>query len=55
MAFEIAVPEEDNRTFSDYLDALKRRRKPALIIAATILLLGGLGIFSGRTPTPRPQ
>lgn len=45
MAFEIAVPEEDNRTFSDYLDALKRRRKPALIIAATILLLGGLAIF----------
>ena len=25
MAFEIALPEDDNRTFGDYLDALKRR------------------------------
>ncbi len=45
MAFEIAVPEDDNRTFSDYLDALKRRRKPALILALSLLVAGGLGIF----------
>jgi succinoglycan biosynthesis transport protein ExoP len=45
MAFEIAVPEDDNRTFADYLDALKRRRKPAAIIATTILVLGSLAIF----------
>lgn len=32
MAYEIAVPEEDTRTFADYLDALKRRRRPALLI-----------------------
>jgi uncharacterized protein involved in exopolysaccharide biosynthesis len=44
MAFEIALPEDDNRTFADYLDALKRRRKPALIIALTLLVLGGIGI-----------
>ncbi|MCL4721574.1 MAG: lipopolysaccharide biosynthesis protein, partial [Gammaproteobacteria bacterium] len=45
MAFEIAVPEDDNRSFSDYLDALKRRRKPALILALSLLVAGGLGIF----------
>ena len=45
MAFEIAVPEDDNRTFGDYLDALKRRRKPALVIALSLLLLGGIAIF----------
>lgn len=45
MAFEIAVPEDDNRTFGDYLDALKRRRKPALILALTLLVLGTVGIF----------
>lgn len=45
MAFDIALPEEDNRTFSDYLDALKRRRKPALIIALALLIVGGIGIF----------
>ena len=45
MAFEIAVPEDDNRTLGDYLDALKRRRKPALAIALTLLLLGGIAIF----------
>jgi uncharacterized protein involved in exopolysaccharide biosynthesis len=44
MAFEIAVPEEDNRTLGDYLDALKRRRKPALLIAAGILVFGIIGI-----------
>lgn len=45
MAFEIAVPEDDSRTFADYLDALRRRRKPALAIALTLLLLGGTAIF----------
>jgi succinoglycan biosynthesis transport protein ExoP len=45
MAFEIALPEDDNRTFGDYLDALKRRRKPALIIALALLVLGGIAIF----------
>ncbi|MBL8200258.1 MAG: hypothetical protein JNK40_04730 [Chromatiales bacterium] len=45
MAFEIALPEDDNRTFGDYLDALKRRRKPALILALTLLVLGGITIF----------
>lgn len=45
MAFDIALPEEDNRTFGDYLDALKRRRKPALAIALTLLILGGIAIF----------
>ena len=33
MAFEIALPEDDSRTFGDYIDALKRRGKPALIMA----------------------
>ncbi|MSR10044.1 MAG: hypothetical protein EXR82_11100 [Gammaproteobacteria bacterium] len=45
MAFEIAIPDDDNRTFGDYLDALKRRRKPALAIALVLLLLGGMAIF----------
>jgi len=44
MAFEIAIPEDDNRTFGDYLDALKRRRKPALILALSLLVLGGIAI-----------
>ncbi|MEO7385710.1 MAG: hypothetical protein ABIX37_02110 [Gammaproteobacteria bacterium] len=45
MSFEIAVPEDDNRTFGDYLDALKRRRKPALLLAVTLLVLGAITIF----------
>lgn len=45
MAFEIAVPEDDNRTFGDYLDALKRRRKPALILALALLVAGAVAIF----------
>ncbi|MEO8225646.1 MAG: hypothetical protein ABI661_12650, partial [Gammaproteobacteria bacterium] len=45
MAFEIAVPEDDNRTIGDYLDALKRRSKPALALALTLLVLGGIAIF----------
>jgi succinoglycan biosynthesis transport protein ExoP len=45
MAFEIALPEDDNRTIGDYLDALKRRRKPALIIALSLLVLGSIAIF----------
>lgn len=45
MAFEIAIPEDDSRTFGDYLDALKRRRKPALILSLTLLVLGGITIF----------
>ncbi len=45
MAYEIAVPEEDTRTFADYLDALKRRRRPALLIALAILVAGVVGIF----------
>jgi uncharacterized protein involved in exopolysaccharide biosynthesis len=46
MAFEIAIPEDDNRSFSDYLDALKRRRKPALLLALGLLLVGGITIFA---------
>jgi uncharacterized protein involved in exopolysaccharide biosynthesis len=45
MAYEIALPEDDSRTFGDYIDALKRRRKPAILIAAGLLLAGLLGIF----------
>ena len=45
MAFEIAIPEDDSGGFGDYLDALKRRRKPALLIALALLLLGGVAIF----------
>jgi len=45
MAFEIALPEDDNRTIGDYLDALKRRRKPAFLIALSLLILGGIAIF----------
>jgi uncharacterized protein involved in exopolysaccharide biosynthesis len=45
MAFDIALPEDDNRTIGDYLDALKRRRKPALVIALSLLVLGTIGIF----------
>ncbi len=45
MAFEIALPEDDNRTIGDYLDALKRRRKPALVIALSLLVLGTIAIF----------
>ncbi len=44
MSFEIALPEDDGRTFGDYIDALKRRGKPALIMAATLFLLGIVGI-----------
>lgn len=40
MAFEIAIPEDDNRTLGDYMDALKRRRRPALILALSILVVG---------------
>jgi uncharacterized protein involved in exopolysaccharide biosynthesis len=45
MAYEIALPEEESRTFADYLDALKRRRKPAILLATGILVAGLLGIF----------
>lgn len=44
MAFEIALPEDDSRTFGDYIDALKRRGKPAAIMAASLLLAGIVGI-----------
>jgi uncharacterized protein involved in exopolysaccharide biosynthesis len=44
MAFEIALPEDDSRTFGDYIDALKRRGKPAAIMAAVLLLVGIVGI-----------
>jgi uncharacterized protein involved in exopolysaccharide biosynthesis len=45
MAYEIALPEEESRTFADYLDALKRRRRPAILLATGILVAGLLGIF----------
>jgi uncharacterized protein involved in exopolysaccharide biosynthesis len=45
MAYEIALPEEDSRTFGDYLDALKRRRRPAIALAASLLVAGLLAIF----------
>ena len=45
MAFDIALPEDDNRSLSDYLDAVKRRRKPAILLALGLLLLGGVTIF----------
>ena len=44
MAFEIALPEDDSRTFGDYIDALKRRGKPALIMAASLFVAGIVGI-----------
>ncbi|MCB1598347.1 MAG: lipopolysaccharide biosynthesis protein, partial [Gammaproteobacteria bacterium] len=44
MSFEIALPEDDSRTFGDYIDALKRRGKPALIMAASLFLAGIVGI-----------
>ncbi|MCL4780235.1 MAG: hypothetical protein KJ049_08580 [Gammaproteobacteria bacterium] len=44
MAFEIALPEDDSRTFGDYIDALKRRGKPALIMAVSLLVVGVIGI-----------
>lgn len=44
MAFEIALPEDDSRTFGDYIDALKRRGKPALVMAASLFLAGIVGI-----------
>lgn len=46
MAYEIALPEDDSRTFGDYLDALKRRRKPAIIIAAVLLVAGLVAVFA---------
>jgi uncharacterized protein involved in exopolysaccharide biosynthesis len=45
MAYEIALPQEESRTLEDYLDALKRRRKPALLLAGSLLVLGVLVIF----------
>jgi succinoglycan biosynthesis transport protein ExoP len=45
MSYEIAVPEEDSRTFADYLDALKRRGRVSGLIALALLLLGTLGVF----------
>ena len=44
MSFEIALPEDDGRSFGDYIDALKRRGKPALIMAASLFLAGIVGI-----------
>ena len=44
MSFEIALPEDDGRTFGDYIDALKRRGKPALIMAAALFMAGIVGI-----------
>jgi uncharacterized protein involved in exopolysaccharide biosynthesis len=44
MAFEIALPEDDSRTFGDYIDALKRRGKPALVMAMSLLIVGVIGI-----------
>ncbi|MBM4221165.1 MAG: hypothetical protein FJ170_04370 [Gammaproteobacteria bacterium] len=44
MAFEIALPEDDSRTFGDYIDALKRRGRPALIMAVSLLVVGVIGI-----------
>ncbi|MBL8198239.1 MAG: hypothetical protein JNJ67_04830 [Chromatiales bacterium] len=44
MAFEIALPEDDSRTFGDYIDALKRRGKPALIMAVSLFVVGVIGI-----------
>lgn len=45
MSYEIAVPEEDSRTFADYLDALKRRGKVSGLIALGLLLVGTLVVF----------
>lgn len=45
MSYEIAVPEEESRTFADYLDALKRRGKVSGLIALGLLLLGTLVVF----------
>jgi uncharacterized protein involved in exopolysaccharide biosynthesis len=40
MAYDIAIPEEDTAGFGDYLDALRRRKKSAIIIAVLILAIG---------------
>lgn len=45
MAYDIAIPEEDSRTFQDYLDALRRRGSTALKIAAAVLVVGLVVIF----------
>lgn len=45
MAYEIAVPEDDSRTFQDYVDALRRRGGTAAKIAAAVLVAGLAIIF----------
>jgi uncharacterized protein involved in exopolysaccharide biosynthesis len=45
MAYEIAIPEEDSKTFQDYLDALRRRGATALKIAAAVFVAGLVVIF----------
>lgn len=45
MAYDIAIPEDDSRTLQDYLDALRRRGRTALKIAAGVLLAGLVVIF----------
>lgn len=45
MAYDIAIPEQDSKTFQDYLDALRRRGATAAKIAAAVLVLGLVLIF----------
>ncbi|MGH2621418.1 MAG: GumC family protein, partial [Anaerolineales bacterium] len=45
MAYEIAIPEDDSKTLTDYLDALKRRRGTATKLATAVLIAGLVIIF----------
>jgi len=45
MAYEISLPEEDTKSFQDYLDALRRRGGTAAKIALGLLLVGLVAIF----------
>lgn len=45
MSYEIAVPEEESRSLSDYVDALKRRGRVSGLIALAVFILGVFTIF----------
>lgn len=45
MAYDIPLPEEDTKTFQDYLDAMRRRGATAAKIAVALLVVGLIAIF----------
>ncbi|MBW7881844.1 MAG: hypothetical protein H3C34_04265 [Caldilineaceae bacterium] len=45
MAYDIPLPEEDSKSFQDYLDVLRRRGGTAAKIALALLLVGLVAIF----------